>query len=155
MSSICVPALRPIRGWFISRDPIGFRGGINLYAYVGNNPVNKTDPSGLQASSCCNHDFLTCLSNCIQQYDPLNLIAKGLLTGLGASIPKSWVGQPTLPGASPYTSLPSVASLGMGAGNWVRVAGSVANAVWLIYGSSLAGVEAYCTGACLGYNCAY
>ena len=32
---------------FISQDPIGFAGGdTNLYAYVGNNPVNLTDPFG-------------------------------------------------------------------------------------------------------------
>ncbi len=31
---------------FINRDPIGYRGGINLYAYVGDDPVMRTDPSG-------------------------------------------------------------------------------------------------------------
>ena len=36
-------------GRFISEDPIGFTGGINLYVYVGNNPVNKIDPLGLIA----------------------------------------------------------------------------------------------------------
>ncbi|MBK7708705.1 MAG: RHS domain-containing protein [Acidobacteria bacterium] len=35
-------------GRFISEDPIGFAGGdVNLYGYVGNGPVNSTDPSGL------------------------------------------------------------------------------------------------------------
>ena len=34
---------------FISEDPIGLNGGINLYAYVGNNPVNRIDPWGLDA----------------------------------------------------------------------------------------------------------
>ncbi len=35
-------------GRFISEDPIGFGGGDeNLFAYVGNRPVNTTDPFGL------------------------------------------------------------------------------------------------------------
>lgn len=32
---------------FISEDPIGFRGGVNLYGYVGNNPISYIDPFGL------------------------------------------------------------------------------------------------------------
>jgi hypothetical protein len=37
-----------MEGRFISKDPIGFEGGdVNLYAYVQNNPVNRTDPEGL------------------------------------------------------------------------------------------------------------
>jgi RHS repeat-associated protein len=34
-------------GRFTAKDPIGFEGGINLYAYVGNNPVKWIDPWGL------------------------------------------------------------------------------------------------------------
>ena len=39
----------PSIGRFISEYPAGFEGGINLYAYVGNNPVNLIDPFGLEA----------------------------------------------------------------------------------------------------------
>ena len=34
-------------GRFISEDPTEFRGGIDFYAYVGNNPINRTDPDGM------------------------------------------------------------------------------------------------------------
>lgn len=34
-------------GRFIHKDPIGLNGGANLYAYAGNNPVDRVDPSGL------------------------------------------------------------------------------------------------------------
>jgi RHS repeat-associated protein len=32
---------------WVNRDPIGERGGINLYGFVGNNPINKIDYFGL------------------------------------------------------------------------------------------------------------
>ena len=32
---------------FLSEDPLGFKAGVNFYAYVGNNPLNFNDPMGL------------------------------------------------------------------------------------------------------------
>ncbi|MEM5789899.1 MAG: RHS repeat-associated core domain-containing protein [Syntrophobacteraceae bacterium] len=37
----------PETGRFLTRDPIGYSGGMNLYGYVGGNPVNWVDPLGL------------------------------------------------------------------------------------------------------------
>jgi len=35
-----------LAGRFLTRDPIGFVGGINLYEYVGNSPLVRHDPLG-------------------------------------------------------------------------------------------------------------
>lgn len=40
-------AYNPEFGRWINRDPIGEEGGVNLFAYVGGNPVNRLDPYGM------------------------------------------------------------------------------------------------------------
>lgn len=38
----------PVLGRWINRDPLGERGGVNLYGFVENDPVNWVDPLGLE-----------------------------------------------------------------------------------------------------------
>ncbi len=39
----------PLTGRWLSPDPIGINGGLNLYVFCGNSPVNFVDPLGLCA----------------------------------------------------------------------------------------------------------
>jgi RHS repeat-associated protein len=49
----------PTTGRFLSEDPIGFAGGLNLYAYARNNPVSNKDPLGLCSCNGGNSDLET------------------------------------------------------------------------------------------------
>lgn len=43
------------KGRFLQRDPLGYFEGLNLYQYVGSNPIARSDPFGLKAKDdkCC------------------------------------------------------------------------------------------------------
>ncbi len=44
-------AYNPVFGRWLSRDPIGEEGGVNLYGYVENDPVDNTDSLGLETDT--------------------------------------------------------------------------------------------------------
>lgn len=60
----------PTLGRFITPDPIGFAGGdTNFYRYVGNDPVNFTDPSGLVQNGTPSTSVLDTLSNTFDNFN--------------------------------------------------------------------------------------
>ena len=70
----------PALGRFMQADPIGYASGMNLYAYVGNDPANATDPMGLSHAGLTGTRIL---------YKPINYISgvcgscSGSIFGIG------------------------------------------------------------------------
>ncbi len=60
-------AYNPMLGRWLSRDPIGERGGLNLYGFVGNHPISWVDPFGVSYYGNGGADFrgkLSCVCAC-------------------------------------------------------------------------------------------
>ncbi|GEM_PF-990292 len=69
---------------FVSEDPLGFDGGDkNLYGYVGNSPVNYTDPTGLIAEG-----FLDTLGNKLEgaAYEIAGFVVRNVHEPVGRSL---------------------------------------------------------------------
>ena len=47
----------PTLGRFMQTDPIGYGDGMNWYNYVGSDPVNGADPSGLRVLMICRDNY--------------------------------------------------------------------------------------------------
>lgn len=65
----------PQTGHWLSRDPIGEKGGLNLYAFVNNQSANRSDYLGLTDSCSCEDDFWDWLNNLLS--DTGNGISNG------------------------------------------------------------------------------
>lgn len=101
----------PLLGRYISRDPMGYVDGANVYAYVGGNPINRVDPEGQFWSI-----LVTAVVAAVDTYQ----YATGKISG------KEYAGRMALNGAA---LVADVATGGMGGGLAVRGAAMAARSV--------------------------
>ncbi len=82
-------------GRFVTRDPIGYTGGINLYGFAGNNPVNRMDPEGTQDAPTDSMAYIGNMFNNLTPHDWLHTLVHNDVTHalkMGVEIYGSFLG---------------------------------------------------------------
>jgi RHS repeat-associated protein len=72
-------------GRFLQADPIGFGDGMNLYAYVGADPVNQIDPSGTCSKEAMVFKTGSRIAQCLVSGDVTTYTSTGFSPGIGST----------------------------------------------------------------------
>jgi RHS repeat-associated protein len=141
---------------FISEDPIEFASrDYNLYGYVGNAPLNFKDPLGLCKDECPGgrpKSFWDCFLNCLNDYDPANLVLGNLAGTLGGYLlTTTRIGGGYTIGTNIFRTFmnPVNAALAGGAARTVLGAGS--GVLGALYGA----IAAQCAIECANDQCSH
>lgn len=87
----------PVAERWMNRDPLGEAGGINLYQFVGSDPVNWIDPNGLTVSSTAGKVGTAIISGTATGAGTIST-GPGIIIGIiAAAISPSTLGDGTLP----------------------------------------------------------
>jgi RHS repeat-associated protein len=117
----------PKTGRFMQPDPIGYGSGLNLYAYVGGDPVNSSDPSGLT---------------------PQHIICTGTRLGCGAQHDSGGSGlSPGSSGASEWVGRPNMAAIGRSLVPYTATVNLVTGAASVTFGGRFQGTTLAGTSA--------
>jgi hypothetical protein len=141
---------------WLTRDPIEEDGGLNLYEYCGNEPVDHVDALGLSIL-----DYLECVGNCIGDTNKeLKALAANALSCASAAcmsipIPKDSCNAGQKPCQSAVRTLNEwLFKKGINTGKWgarlCKLGGRAVPSVIIAEGGIQLGIEVYCAKQCWG-----
>ena len=97
----------PTLGRFLQIDPIGYDDQVNLYAYVGNDPLNSIDPTGKQLTKSCDANSCTYTAENTNLLGALLMEAAAAIWNVGVGIHNAVVSESPATNNEPVKTTPT------------------------------------------------